>query len=133
MNVSIEGYHHPFTIGSKTAKGGVALYAKNNLDIWARDDLITVNEYYEAIWVEIKSDKPKNIICGCLYRHPNSDSEEFVKYLSTCLAKITKEKKECYLLGDCSVDLLKYDTNNKSSDFLNAVTSFGFLLYFTTN
>ena len=129
MNVSIEGYHHPFTIGSKTAKGGVALYAKNNLDIWVRDDLITVNEYYEAIWVEIKSDKAKHIICGCLYRHPNSDSKEFVKYLSTCLAKITKEKEECYLLGDFNVDLLKYDTNNKSSDFLNAVTSFGFLPY----
>ena len=48
---------------------------------------------------------------------------------STCLAKITKEKKECYLLGDFNVDLLKYDTNNKSSDFLNAVTSFGFLPY----
>ena len=33
MNVSIEGYHHPFAIGSKTAKGGVALYqgCHNNL------------------------------------------------------------------------------------------------------
>ena len=40
-----------------------------------------------------------------MYRHSNSDSKEFVKYLSTFLAKITKEKKECYLLGDFNVDV----------------------------
>ena len=87
MNVSIEGYHHPFAIGSKTAKGGVALYAKNNLDIWVRGDLITVNEYYEAMWVEIKSDKAMDAYTGILIVTAKN-----LLNTSTCLAKITKEK-----------------------------------------
>ena len=43
--------------------------------------------------------------------------------------KITKEKKECYLSGDFNIDLLKYETNNKYCDFLNNITSYGFLPY----
>ena len=40
---------------------------------------------------------------------------------------ITKEKKECYISGDFNIDLLKYDTNNNSSEFLNSMSSAGFL------
>ena len=72
-------------------------------------------------------EKSKNIVCGCLYRHPNNEVEAFSNYISTCLDKITKEKNECYLSGDFNIDLLKYDTNNKYSDFLNNITSYGFL------
>ena len=126
-NVSIDGYHQPFTLGSKSSRGGVAIYARDNLNIWQRDDLNTVNNYFESVWVEIEIEKSKNIICGCMYRHPNSGIEEFTTYISKCLTKITKEKKECYLLGDFNVDLLKYESNSKNRDFLNALTSYGFL------
>ena len=70
-NVTIDGYQQPFTSGSKTSRGGVAIYARENLNIWERDDLNTVNKYYESVWVEIENDASKNIICGCIYRHPN--------------------------------------------------------------
>ena len=126
-NVTIAGYHKPFTTGSKTSRGGVAIYARENLNIWERDDLKSVSNHYESVWVEIEVEKSKNIVCACIYRHPNSDTDELTKYISKCLTKITKEKKECHLLGDFNVDLLKYDTNNKNRDFLNALTSFGFL------
>ena len=59
--------------------------------------------------------------------HPNSDIENFTDYLSKILAKINKENKECYISGDSNIDLLKYDTNSKYSDFLNTMTSSGFL------
>ena len=55
--------------------------------------------------------------------------EEFTKVVSKTLTTINKEKKECYILGDFNVDLLKYDTNSKCRDFLNSVTSFMFLPY----
>ena len=32
-NISLKGYQQPFSIGSKTAKGGVAIFARNNIDL----------------------------------------------------------------------------------------------------
>ena len=86
-----------------------------------------VDKSFEAVWIEVKNEKRKIIVCGCLYRHPNSDIEDFTDYLTKILAKINKENKECYISGDFNIDLLKYDTNSKYSDFLNTMTSSGYL------
>ena len=126
-NVNIEGYKIPFTIGSKTSKGGVAIYAKKELNVVERKDLNCVNISFECLWVEIINEKHKNIICGCIYRHPKSDVDEFNKYLTKCLTKINREKKECYIAGDFNIDLLKYESNNTYAEFLNTLTSNGFL------
>ena len=99
----------------------------NDIDVVERNDLNLINKSFEIVWVEIRNDKHKNIVCGCLYRHPNSDIDEFMKYIAICLTKVNKEKKECYLSGDFNIDLLKYDSNNKYAEFLNTMTSFGFL------
>ena len=70
-NITLEGYKQPFSTGSKFNKGGVAIYTKDN-NVFEREDLKKIDDCFEAIWVEIKNDKTKNIICGC-NRHPNSD------------------------------------------------------------
>ena len=111
MNVNISGYHKPFSLGSKSARGRVAIFAKENLNVWERDDLNFVCNQFESVWVEIEVKNSKNIVCGCLYRHPNSDINDFTKFVSKSLTKITNEKKECYLLGNFNVDLLKYDSS----------------------
>ena len=51
----------------------------------------------EAVWVEIKNKNSKNIICGCIYRHPRSlkiDFDHFNKYIDSTLDKLNKEKKK---------------------------------------
>ena len=35
------------------------------------------------MWVEINNPSSKNILCGCIYRHPNTDIDKFIKYLNT--------------------------------------------------
>ena len=97
--------------------GGAVVYVKDYLNVIERNDLNLVDTSFEALWVEIKIDKGKNIVCGCFYRHPSSDVDDFKNYISKTLIKINKEKKECYLSGDYNIDLLKYDTNNKYSEF----------------
>ena len=126
-NVLLDGYRAPFTIGSRSARGGVALYVKSDLNVFERDDLNICDKSFQVVWVEVKVDKKKNIVCGCAYRHPNNNIDEFNVYISKCLERITKEKKECYFSGDFNIDLLKYESNNKYSEFLNTVTSHGFL------
>ena len=126
-NISIDGYKKPFTLGSKFSKGGVVIYANDNLNVFERFDLNKTNDCFEAIWVEIIIEKSKNIICGCTYRHPNSNIQIFNDYINKCLTTINKENKECYLSGDFNIDLLKYDILNTHRDFLNMITSFGYL------
>ena len=122
LNLSIDGYRKPTYVGS------ISIYSKIDINVVDRNDLNTADTSFEAVWIEMKNEKHKNTVCGCL-RHPSSDMEIFINYLSKTLAKINKENKECYISGDINIDLLKYDTNNKYSEFLNTVTSFGFLLH----
>ena len=86
-NVSMEGYNEFFT-PSNSSKGGTAIYVKGNHDVFERSDLKTQNDYFESVWVEIKNKRNKNILCGCIYRHPKYDLSEFMIYLETSLKKI---------------------------------------------
>ena len=38
VNITIDGYRQPFTLGSKTSRGGVAIYVKNDIDVVERND-----------------------------------------------------------------------------------------------
>ena len=66
---------------------------KNDIDVVERNDLNIINKAFECLWVEIRNEKHKNIVCGCLYRHPNSDIDDSREYISKCLTKLNKEKK----------------------------------------
>ena len=66
LNVNIEGNRQPFALGSKSTRGDVAIYVKNDIDVVERNDLNIINKAFE-----IRNEKHKNIVCDCLYRHPN--------------------------------------------------------------
>ena len=96
-NITLVWYKQPFSTGSKFNKGGVAIYTRDNINVFEREDLKKIDDCFEAIWVEIENDKTQNIICGCIYRHPNSDIEIFDNYIDKCL-KIDKEKNNATYL-----------------------------------
>ena len=50
------------------------------------------------VFLTFPSIYPVRVVCGCLYRHPNSDIDEFMKYIAICLTKVNKEKKDCFYL-----------------------------------
>ena len=68
-NVSIQGYKEFFT-PSNSSKGGTAIYVKENYNVFERNDLKTQNDCFECTCVGIKNKWNKNILCGCIYRHP---------------------------------------------------------------
>ena len=84
---------------------------------------------FEVLWVEIKNKKGKNFLIGCAYRHPNTDSLNFIEYIETTLAKIHKNKYEIFLMGDFNIDLLQYDSHNPANDFIKSLISHSFLPY----
>ena len=110
--------------------GGTAIYIKNSLSFAPRPDLqINKPSQLESNFIEIITSKKTNIIIGCIYRHPNTDLDEFNElYLNVLLEKLNKENKSIFLLGDFNVDLLKYDKNSLTNEFLDSLSSHFFYL-----
>ena len=89
--INIEGYKQPFTLGSKTATRGVAIYVKNEYDVIERNDLNLVDNSFEAVWVEIRNEKAKNIVCGCIYKHPKVILMILINIYLNALLLLTKK------------------------------------------
>ena len=100
--------------------------------MWRRLGSIKKKEI-EFIFIEIINPKDKNVIVGCIYRHPSLNPTEFVDiHIQELLRKMFKEDKTIVLLGDFNIDLLKYDTNKDSTAFLDLMYTNFLLPYVTT-
>ena len=99
QNVEIEGYKL-FSTPTLSRKGGVAIYVRKDFNYHERTDLNIQTKDFESIWIEIKNEKSKNIVCGCVYRHPRYHQTDFLEYMDSTLHKINNEGKELYLCGD---------------------------------
>ncbi len=124
-NTEIKGYKNFFT-PTESLKGGTSIYLNENLNGKHRKDLensLYLSKNLETTFVEITNKNKKNIIVGCIYKHPSMDIDEF-NFLFECLMeKISKENKEIYLIGDFNLDLLKIDDENEIEHFYNIISS----------
>ena len=113
---------------TQASAGGAMLYIADHLPFIPREDLS--NEIYlaksiESVFVEICEPKKKNVIVGCIYRHHTISTDDFnVNYLAPLLAKVSNENKTLMLLGDFNVDLLKADSDQPVSRFLDTMSSY---------
>ena len=123
-SVSIENYEFIHSYRKNRSGGGVGLYLENNLDYKIRSNLKFVNsKLTDSLFVEVTVPKGKNIIIGVVYRAPRADLAEFVKDFNEVIDKITKENKICYVMGDFNVNLMNYQTNNLTGEFLDIMYS----------
>jgi len=106
---------------SQFCKGGVAVYIlKGSFDsVSMRLDLSSKNKNIEGIWVELNSQNEK-ILCGTLYRHPNTPYTDFEDYLQNVYDTVSRENKIFYIQGDLNIDGLKQDNtiSRQFYDFL---------------
>ena len=87
---------------------------------------------FESSFIEIIIPNKKNIVAGCIYRHPSSSIsiEEFTKkYLDPILQKLSIENKMCTLMADFNINLLKSETSAGISFFYNMMLSNFFAPY----
>ena len=123
-SVSIENYDFIHSHRKNRRGGGVGLYLGNNLDYKVRQNLKFENsETTDSLFVEVTVPKGKNIIIGVVYRAPDNNLTTFVKDFNEVLDKITKENKLCYLMGDFNVNIMNYQTNNLTGEFLDSMYS----------
>ena len=74
--------------------------------------------------------KRTDIIVGCIYRHPDNNTDDFnSNYLRPLLLKLSKESsKKKFLLGDFNIDLLKFSICSSICNFLSELLSSYFML-----
>ena len=110
---------------TESSKGGALLYIHNKHSYKKRNDLkIYKPKELESVFVEILNPGSKNIVVGCIYKHPTMTTPEFMDdYLSKTLEFLSFENKHLILLGDFNINLLNCETDKNTNDFLDLLTS----------
>ena len=87
VNVNIDGYQI-YSQPTKSTHGGVVMYVNKKLDHVVREDISVLEDEFETLWIEIKTGAlAKNILCCCVYRHPNTDTKKLLKiWMMFCLS-----------------------------------------------
>lgn len=129
-NISIPGYSFVNT-NSHSAAGGVGMYIANDIDFIVRQDLSHSNADFESCWIEINRIKHKNILIGTFYRHPSGNYDHFEQILKEHLASLNSKQKEVFLLGDFNINLLNYNNDHKTAQFLDGLLDEGFMQLIT--
>ena len=108
-DTSITGYKEHFT-PTESTKGGTSLYINKNIESKERTDLdknLYIPKKLESTFVELIITGKKNIIIGCIYKHPKLDINEFNILFENTMEKLSFENKELYLLQNYNIDLLQ--------------------------
>ena len=74
----------------------------------------------ESLFVKIHIPNGKNIIVGTIYRPPNQNLDIFFDKFNTILSIISKDNKNCYLMGDFNLDFLQYDKHKSTQEFIDS-------------
>ena len=62
----------------------------------------------------------KNVIVGCVYKHPNFDLGKFNTMYSPLLEKMCLEDKNIHIMGDFNINLINASAQNpRIANFLN--------------
>ena len=131
-NINLQNYNIQHT-PTESNKGGSLVYISTDLSYKTRNDLkLYKSKELESIFIEIINKKDKNTIVGCIYKHPILTNDEFNNhFLSPMLEKVSFEHQEVFLMGDFNINLLNYESNQETADFLNNMQSNSLVHYIT--
>ena len=126
VNIELEGYrflHTPTVFNA----GGVGVYYNENLKTQLLPSLNIDFHECEQLWVKLYDILPNGrpIVIGTLYRHSQSNANEFLKQLEIRLLDIAEAHMNCVILGDLNINLLAI--SSFKSRYLNVMKSLGFI------
>ena len=124
---ALNGYDFVVNNRQNRIGGGVALYVSHNYDYVIRDEINSMNDIVESLFIEISIPGNKNIIIGIIYRPPSSNLNDFIIYLADLLRNPLFSNKDSFIMGDFNIDLLKHDNTHTSQEFLETFLSASFL------
>ena len=81
----------------------------------------------ESSFVEIINKNEKNMVAGCIYKHPKQTIPDFSdNHLLPLLEKLSHENKQILIMGDFKIDLLNYN-DKYTANFLDTMFSYSYL------
>ena len=81
----------------------------------------------KSTFVEIINKNEKNMVAGCIYKHPKQTIPDFLNnHLLPLLEKLSHENKQIRIMGDFKIDLLNYNDKN-TTNFLDTMFSYSYL------
>ena len=122
INISIPGYRFVSQHSLSNARG-VGFYIHENIKFNIRSALSVTNTEHESLWIEIDCKNNKNILCGIYYRHPSTNHELFLENFDMTINKVHRENKYCTIMGEFNINLLNFDTDPSTNDFLNIINT----------
>ena len=132
--LKLPGFHDIiFRCRDDDNREGVRLFIKDNICYKIRNDLsIFIPHVIETLFIEIteNSKQGPNTVIGIIYRPntpPRADIDIFCASLLDVIDIISNEKKRCMLMGDCNIDLLKYNTHDKTTEYVDNLLSRGIM------
>ena len=88
---------------------------------------------FEHIFIKILNKKLKNMIFGCVYKHPKREFSDCTNnYITPLLDKLSNENKDIMIMGDFNINLITYNDDKNTGNFLDTMFSQSFLPYITT-
>ena len=120
---------------TKSANGGALLYIRDTINYKLRSDPnVEKEKELESVFIEMLQKTSKNVVIGCIDRHPCMHPKEFNDlFLKSLTERLTKENnKEVVLLGDFNIDLIKLNSNANASEFIDIIYSSNLLPHITS-
>ena len=110
----LTNYVHEQTL-TEASKGGTLLSISEELNYKIRKDLKMYKaKELESTFIEIIKKKRKNLIVGCIYKHPTLNNQDFFdSYILPLLEKLSYENKQVMFMGNFNMNLLNYNTNKR--------------------
>jgi hypothetical protein len=119
-HVDINGFNFVHNHRTERTGGGVGLYIASAFEFKTRTDLcFEDNAIAESLFVEIFNPKGKKYIIGVIYRPPNHNVANFISELDSLTGKISRDNKNCYIMGDFNLDLLNHSSHQFTNEFLD--------------
>ena len=121
-SIQVPGYNFFGKGRANKRGGGVGCLVKDGIKCRQRTDLDIFNPHIETVFIEIYS-KVDNIVLAIVYRPPGQNVNEFLSSLEIPLSAISRENKQCLVIGDFNIDLLASSSQHVNS-FTDLLMSF---------
>ena len=125
-------YNFFYSLPLFSSVGGVGVFVHNTITVVERNDVNIDRksqiDLFEYLYLELTYLKIKCLI-GCFYRHPSQSIPNFSLALDALLQtnQMKNYSSNFFLIGDFNADLVKCDSNNLISNFLDMLLANNFL------
>lgn len=133
--MKIKGYTFIFKQRTNGTGGGVGIYIRDSIKFKLLPQFsIFIDRIIETISVELELENKRKLIITSLYRpntHPTITStnqlELFTDHFTNLMAELSSSNKDTFILGDFNIDILKIQSHEKTSAFIDNCFANGFL------